>query len=86
VKLTHELIKAQVTPIWPKHKVVTGVDTANIRFKIMRTHLSFKASNEEYESFKDTVNDSALLFGIDDEVMFGDDEAMELARTIAKLK
>ena len=28
------------------------------------------------------MNDSALLFGIDDEIMFGDDEAFELARSI----
>jgi len=33
-------------------------------------------------STKDTVNDSELLFGIDDEVMFGDDEAFDLARSI----
>ena len=52
----------------------------------MRTHLSFKGSNEEYESFKETVNDSALLFGIGDEVMFGDDRAFELARSIYVLK
>ena len=49
VKLTHELIKAQVTPIWPKHKVVTGVDTANIRFKIMRAPLSFKELQRDSE-------------------------------------
>ena len=47
----------------------------------MRIRSSLKASDKEYESFKDSVNDSELFFGIDDKVMFGDDEAFDLARS-----
>jgi len=61
---------------------VTGVDSANIRLRIMRIHLSFKTIHEEYERFKGFANDSKLLFGIDDIVMFGDDKAFDLARSI----
>ena len=84
IKLTHSLIKATVRPIWPERKLITATDTFNIRVKIHWCQKNFHNTSEDYKSFKDVINDSVLLSGIDDTAMLDDDEAYQLAYSICQ--
>ena len=86
IKLTHQLIKAIISPLWPKHKPILGKDTFNIRIKVLRAKLHFNNTDKDYEAFKELVNDSDLLSGIDDQpaLEVEDDEAYELACVICE--
>jgi len=84
IKLTHQLIKAVIWPLWPKHKLITGKDTFIIRVKVLRAKKQYTNTDNDYEAFKDVVNDSKLLLGIDDQTALEDDEAYELAYLICK--
>ena len=84
IKLTHSLSKAAVRSIWPEHKSITGTDTFNIRVKIHRCQNNFHNTNEDYESFKNVINGSVLLSGIDDAAMLDDNEAYQLAYSICQ--
>ena len=84
IKLTHSLIKATIRTIWLEHKSMTGTDTFNIRVKIHRCQKNFQNKNEDYKSFKNVINDSMLLSGIDDAAMLDDNEAYQLAYSICQ--
>ena len=50
----------------------------------MRCKQFYNNTDKEYEYFKQIVNDSDLLMGIDDQLALEDDEAYELASVICK--
>ena len=50
----------------------------------MRNKQSYNNTNKEYKYFKEVVNDSKLMMGIDDKVALEDDEAYELASEICQ--
>ena len=79
-QLTYALVHAALRPVWPKHKVVSGKDVANIRLKVMRCLPVFRLSSD-FEAFQNSVKDCSLLGGLDDQVMITDDEAYELAHS-----
>ena len=35
IKLTHQLIKAVISPLWPEHKPISGKDTFSVRVKVL---------------------------------------------------
>ena len=84
IKLTHQLIKAIISPLWPKHKPISGKDTFSVRIKVLRAKLHFNNTDKDYEAFKELVNDSDLLSGIDNQPALEDDEAYELACIICE--
>ena len=45
---------------------------------------NFHNTNEDYESFKNVINDSVLLSGIDDAAMLDNNEAYQLAYSICQ--
>ena len=63
----------------PKHKHISGKDTFSVRIKILRAKEHFTNTDKDYEAFKELVNDSDLLSGIDNQSALEDDEAYELA-------
>ncbi|KAK1748651.1 hypothetical protein QTG54_000590 [Skeletonema marinoi] len=81
-KLSTSLIKKVVGPVWPKNKVFTKNNVFNIRVRVKRSLAAFKSANGDYEDFKQMVNASDLLSGIDDEVSLNDDEAVEMAQSL----
>jgi len=84
IKLTHQLIKAVISPLWPKHKHISGKDTFSVRVKVLRAKQHFTSTDKDYEAFQEIVNDSDLLSGIDDQTALEDDEAYELACVICE--
>jgi len=84
IKLTHQLIKAVISPLWPKHKHISGKDTFSVRIKVLCAKEHFTNTDKDYEAFKELVNDSELHSGIDDESALEDDEAYALACVICK--
>ena len=68
-----------IRPIWPVHKDFDGRDVFYIRAKIMKLMPVLRA-NPEYEQFKELVNDSMLLTGIDNKLDIDDDMAHQLAK------
>lgn len=52
--------------------------------KVHRCQKNFHNTNEDYESFKNMINDSVLLVGIDDAAMLNNDEAYQLAYSICQ--
>ena len=81
-KLSSSLIKKVIGPIWPKNKVISKSNVFYIRVKVMRSLKAFNSTNGDYEEFKQMVNASDLLSGIDNEVSLDDDEAVEMAQSL----
>ena len=71
-KLDYSLITNIMQPIWPRAKPLTLMkyDIFNIQVKMMRLSPVFRNSNGDYERFKEVVNASALLGGIENEEKF----------------
>ena len=84
IKLIHQLIKAAIRPLWPKHILITGKDTFNVHVKVLRAKQHYNNTAKDYEAFKDVVNGSELLSGIDDQTALEDYEAYELACVICE--
>ena len=78
-RLTSSTIKRVIRPVWPKKKDITPENVFYIKVKVMKMLPALRA-NPEYDSFKEVVNDSVLLDGIDDELDLDDDMAHELAK------
>ena len=83
-RLSHQVIKCIIAPIWPKYKPITGRDTSYIRIKVMKERKRFRNDHCEYDAFKDDLNSCELLNGIDDRCNLNDDEAYELARELCE--
>ena len=84
LRLSHQTIKCVITPIWPKHKQITGQDTFYIRLKVMKARRHFHNANKEYNTFKEEINSCDLLNGIDDQCTLDDDDAYELAHQLCE--
>ena len=80
--LTHQLSKAVIRPLWPKHKPISGKNTFNVRIKVLQSKQHFTNTDKDYEAFKEIVNNSKLLTGIDNQTALEDDEAYALACVI----
>ena len=76
-KLSTNSIKSVMRVAWPKAKLATKQDIFNIRVKVMKLMPTFRKSNQDYETFKEVVNASDMLQGIDNEELT-DDEAYQL--------
>lgn len=60
--------------VWPTGKVITKNNVFHIRVKVMICLKTYKETNGDYNEFKQLVNDSDFLSGIDSEVSIDDDE------------
>ena len=80
-KLSTSSIKSIMKVAWPKAKLPSKQDIFNIRVKIMRLMPTFRKSNQDYETFKEVVNASDMLQGIDNEELT-DDEAYQLGHEL----
>jgi len=81
-KIGASVIKDTMRPVWPKAKTITKHDVFNLRVKVMRVMPIYRKSNCQYEEFKEVVNASELMHGIDNEESLNDDEAYELAQSL----
>ena len=81
-KLPTSIIKTIIAPVLPTCKVITKNIVFNISLKVMRCLKIYRDTNGDYQQFKQFVNDSEFLSGIDSEVSLGDDEAYELATSL----
>ena len=59
-------------------------NTFSVCIKVLRAKQYFASTDKDYESFKEIVNDSELLCGIDDQTALEDDKAYELACVICE--
>lgn len=73
-KLSTSTIKKVMARVWPTGKVITKNNVFHIRVKVMRCLKTYKETNGDYNEFKQLVNDSDFLSGIDSEVSIDDDE------------
>ena len=76
-RLDSHLITIVMKPILPRAKALTKHDIINIPVKVMRLLPVYRSTNRDYEQFKEVVNASDLLDGIENEVDIDDDEAYE---------
>ena len=72
-KVSASIIKDVIGPVWPKAKGITKHDVWNMRVKVQKLMPIFRKSNGDYEEFKQVVNASELLRGIDNEESINDD-------------
>ena len=77
-RLTAASNKRIIRPIWSKKKDISSPDVFYIRLKVKKL-LPTLRDNPNYNDFKERVNDSVLLNGIDDEIGLDNDMAHELA-------
>ena len=84
VRLSHQVIKAVITPVWPKQKPITGQTTFNIRIMILRLVEKYRSCNTDYDLFKEVANDSELLGGLDNQSDLTDDEVYDLFHSICQ--
>lgn len=80
-KLSSSKIKEVMAKVWPGRKMVDKNAVFNIRVKVMKCMPIFRKSNYDYEAFKEVVNASDMLQGIDNEEL-NDDEAYTLCQTL----
>lgn len=79
-KISSAMIKSVMTPVWPSSKIVSKQDVFNIRVKVHRLMPTFRSSNKDYDAFKQIVNSSNFLQGIENEEL-NDDEAYQLGHS-----
>ena len=65
IKLTHQWIKATIKPLWSQHKLIGRKDTFSVWVKVLRYKQFYNNTDKEYKYFKEIMNDSDLLMGID---------------------
>ncbi|KAL7450896.1 hypothetical protein ACHAWC_002749 [Mediolabrus comicus] len=80
-KLSSSKIREVMAKVWPGRKIVDKNAVFNIRVKVMKCMPIFRKSNYDYEAFKEVVNASGMLQGIDNEEL-NDDEAYTLCQTL----
>lgn len=80
-KLTASSIRNVMSVAWPSAKLTSKHDVFNLRVKVMKLMPIFRKSNNDYEAFKEVVNASDMLQGIDNEEL-NDDEAYQLGQSL----
>ena len=78
-RLTSGVIKNVCSPMFPITHPMTKNDVFNIRIKIRRLLPTLRAAGGDYDQFKQVVNASTMLQGIENQPDIDDDEAYALA-------
>ena len=80
--INSDLILQVIEPVWPKSKNVTKHDCWNMRIRVNRLMPIYKATDGNYDKFKEVANANDLLDGIDNAPTLDDDEAYDLAQSL----
>ena len=68
--------------MWHRAKSISKHYTFNIKMKVMRPLPIYKDSDGDYNRFKEVMNATDLLKGINNDMMFDDDEVYELVQSL----